>query len=95
MPSRSGEERGIEGRQSANVSSGQYHLQVLDVIQPPELLVQPGDAITDFFHLEDGDRGLSLTPSPQCKRESGKRPGSWEAHREGQLEGTQGGAADL
>lgn len=61
------------------------HLQVLDIIQSPKFLVKFGDAISDFFHLEDGDRCLLLMPLPQCKRESGRKPGSWDAKREGQL----------
>lgn len=61
------------------------HLQVFDVIQSPELLVQFGDTITDFFHLQDGDGCPSLMPFPQCKREPGRRLGSWGAEREGQL----------
>jgi len=76
---------GKAGNQEVHCNSGECHLQVFDVIQSPKLLVKFGDAMTDFFHLEDGDRCLSLIPLPQCKREPGRWPGSWGAKRQGQL----------
>lgn len=55
----SGEVRGTQVREGmGNREEG--HLQVLDVIQSPKLLVKFCDAMTDFFHLEDGDRCPSL-----------------------------------